>query len=473
MPTSSCRDLLLTFSAAFVVATASSAQQTPPVTPNLTQTPIPPAVQLPAPPGGSALPSRPITADEAARIALKNQPDIAAAVAGVTTAQGRNQQAKSGLLPTVSVSGSLNHVHSFSGDIAGGSGGIGGSGGTTGGFFGATQGYQTSASVRQLLFDFDRTRNLVRQAGSNERAADAGISRAQADVVLSVKQAFYNYVQNQRLVEVNESNLKSQQARLDLAQARLKAGLGPPPDVVRAQTAVADAILNLSLARNNASVSRVRLAQLMGIDPRTPIETSDAHEADVSAVDFNAMVTAALKQRPETVQAQASLKAAEFGRTAAKTGDAPSISANGFLSARGNALPPRSSFAAVGASVQWDPFDSGLTAGKVKEAQGFIDAAKAALRSAELAVTSDVAQAYLTLKTAEQRVTTAAAEVANAQETVRLAEGRYRAGVGTFIDVTDAQSALVTARTNQVNAVSAVDQARAALARAIGAGVPR
>ena len=55
---------------------------------------------------------------------------------------------------------------------------------------------------------------------------------------------------------------------------------------------------------------------------------------------------------------------------------------------------------------------------------------------------------------------------------MRLAEGRYRAGVGTFIDVTDAQAALLTAQTNRVNAQSAVDQARAALAHAIGAPLP-
>jgi outer membrane protein TolC len=80
-----------------------------------------------------------------------------------------------------------------------------------------------------------------------------------------------------------------------------------------------------------------------------------------------------------------------------------------------------------------------------------------------------VTSAYLNLKTAEQRVTTAEAEVANAQESLRLAQGRYRAGLGVFLDVIDTQAALLTAETNQANAQLAVDQARAALAHAINA----
>ena len=83
----------------------------------------------------------------------------------------------------------------------------------------------------------------------------------------------------------------------------------------------------------------------------------------------------------------------------------------------------------------------------------------------------DVSQAYLNLKTAEQRIATADAEVANAKESLRLLEGRYQSGLGTLLDVLDAQTALLTATTNRVNNQSLVDQARAAMVHAIG-GAP-
>jgi outer membrane protein TolC len=333
-------------------------------------------------------------------------------------------------------------------------------------------GYTGAATVRQLLFDFNHTRDLVRQAAALERVAAANLTRVQSDLILQVKQAFYTFTQNQRLVTVNESNVRNQQDHLDLAQARLNSGLGLPVDVVRAQTTVADAILNLNVARNNASLSRVNLALLMGIDPRTPIQPAETGEPAVSSKDVNALVQTAMTQRPDLLQAQANLRAAEYGVNAAKTTNAPALTASLNLSTRGPDFPPGNDFFTVGANIVWDPFDGGLTTGRVREARANREAAQAQLTGTQLAVTSDVSQAYLNLRTAEQRVVTADAEVANAEESVRLAAGRYRSGIGTFIDVTDAQSALLTAQTNRVNAQSAVDQARAALARAIGTPVP-
>jgi outer membrane protein len=466
--------LLIVFGLYFAL-NAGAQQQTPPIMPKIQETPLPPPVVLPAPGALPAdVPNRPLTADEAARIALRHQPNVTAARAGVAAAQGVTQQARSGLLPTLGVGTGYTYSKAISGTGAtgtiGGTGG-GGTAGGTGGSFVTIPGYQAAVNLRQLLFDFNRTREQVRQSEEQERAADENLTRVQSDLVQQVKQAFYTYVQNTRLVTVNEANVRNQQDHLALAEARVKAGLGLPSDVVRAQTAVSDAILNLNLARNNAAVSRVNLAQLMGIDPRTPIQAAESGEPAMPSDDVSAMVNTALRQRPDIREAEANLRAAQHGVSAAQTANAPSLAANLGLSARGNSLPLNSSWS-IGASIQWSPFDSGLTAGRVKEARASVEAAQAALVSTRLAVTSDVSQAYLNLRTAEQRVTTADAEVANAQESVRLAEGRYRAGVGTFIDVTDAQSALLTAQTNRVNAQSAVDQARAALVRALGAPLP-
>ncbi len=439
-----------------LAATVVCAQQTPPVLPKITETPIPPAVELPAPSEApDDVPNRPLTADEAVLIALRHQPSIRAAQSGVSGAQGRVQAAKSGLRPSVGVN--AGHTSVDSNGVSGG--GPSGSG---------SDGYQLSASVRQLLFDFNHTRDLVRQASAQQRSATANLTRAQADVALQVKQAFYTYAQNTRLVEVNEANVRNRQGHLDLAQARLKAGVGLPSDVVRAETARADAIFALNLARANASVSRVTLAQLMGIDPRTPIQAADAEEPEIPADDVDALVAKALKQRPEVLQAESTREAAEYGLAAAKTGNSPSLGATSGWNQRGSSISMDNSSFSVGVAVTWSAFDSGLTAGRVKEAAANLESASAQAESVRLAVVSDVSRAYLSLKTAEQRVITADAEVANAEESVRLAEGRYRSGLGTFIEVLDAQTALVSANTNRVNAVSAVNQARTALAHSIG-----
>lgn len=452
------------------VASAQTVTQTPPVMPKTQETPLPPPVTLPPPPGPlpADVPNRPLTSDEAVRIALRHQPNVAAAVGGVTAAAGRTQQARSDLLPQLGVSAAYSRVQALNGT---GTGGGGTTGGTGGGSVVTPAGYQASGNLRQLIFDFNHTRDLVRQAAEEQRAAGANLTRVQYDLALQVKQAFYTLVQDQRLVSVNESNVRNQQSHLDLARARLSSGLGLPSDVVRAETAVADAIFNLNQARNNTENSRVALALTLGVDPRTPIVPAESAEPSPPSVDVNGLVNQALTARPEVVQAQATVKAAEHGVSAAATTSAPSLAGNLGLATRGSTFPPDNNSWSIGASINWPLFDSGFTAGRVREARGNLDTARAQLESAKQGVISDVGQAYLNLVTAQQRVATADSEVANAQESVRLAEGRFRAGLGTFIDVTDAQSALLTAQTNRVNALSAVDQARAALRRAIGAPV--
>lgn len=424
--------------------------------PKITQTPLPPPVTLPAPATvPSDVPNRPLSADEAARIALAHQPSVKAAQAGVTAASGRRVQAQSGLLPSLSATGTYTNV--FLAPV--------GAVPTAG----ATSGFQLTANLKQLIFDFNHTRDVVRQASALQRSAAANLTKVQSDTILQVKQAFYAYAQAQRLVTVNEANVTNTQSQLDLAQARLKAGVGLPADVVRAQAAVADAIFNLNLARNAASVASVNLARQMGIDPRTPICLAETSEPAIAADDPCALIEQALKCRPEMLQALSNVKAAEFAVSAAKTYNSPEFSANAGLLQRGSDFPPGNKTMTYGFAVQWSPFDSGLTAGKVEEAKANLIAAQADLESTRLAVTSDVSQSYLNLMTAEQRVRTAEAEVANAQEALRLVEGRYKSGLGTFLDVINAQTALTTASTNKVNAQSAVNQARAALAHAIGA----
>jgi len=109
-----------------------------------------------------------------------------------------------------------------------------------------------------------------------------------------------------------------------------------------------------------------------------------------------------------------------------------------------------------------------LTKGLVNQAKAGQQSAQATLQQIKLNIVSDVSNAFVQIQAAEQRVKVSEAEKANAQESVRIAEGRYKAGIGTFLEVTDAQSALVQAETNDVLAKSALNRGRAALRRAVG-----
>src|SRR5437016_208297 len=114
---------------AIIYPSAAPAQQTPPIEPKIQRAPLPPVVEIPSPTTLPAdVPNRPLTADEAARIALRHQPSVTSARAGIEAAKGRTQQARSGLLPTVGVTAGYTHLEEISSE--GGGSSSGGSGGT-------------------------------------------------------------------------------------------------------------------------------------------------------------------------------------------------------------------------------------------------------------------------------------------------------------------------------------------------------
>lgn len=455
----------------FCISAAKSAfaqtDRTPPIAPRVSETPMPSAVTLPPPSvAAPGMPSGSLTAADAVEIALSHQASVAAARGALTASRGRTQQANAGLLPTLGLSLGYTQADTISGTGATSSGGSSTGTGTTSAT--TSTGYQANATARQLLFDFQHTRDLARQARALERAAVSNLTKVQADLVLQVKQSFYGLAQAARLVTVSESNLSNANDHLALAKARLTAGMGLPSDVVRAETAVSEAALTLNLAQNASSLAGVTLANAMGVDIRTPLSAADSSEPSVQSDDVNALVETALRDRAEVQQAQANLDAALGALSASRTNNAPSVIGTVGVAARDTNFFPHNDSLTVGATVQWNVFDAGSTSGKTREAAGNVQTAEALLVIARRNVSADVAQAYLNLRSAEQRVVTAEAEVANALEGVRLAEGRYRSGLGTFIEVTDAQSALLVAQTNKVNAQAAVDIARATMSHAIG-----
>ncbi len=431
-------------------AMLADAQTPPPPHTASAQDGTPAAITLPAPDAG--IPeelSKPLTAAEAAQIALHRQPAQLAAQQSVQAAAGRSTQAASALWPSLTVTGGYSDtVQSPAGSIR------------------TSDGFTTGLTVRQLLFDFERTRHLARQAAAQETAARAGLTRSQADLVQQVKQAYYNYAQALRLTTVAEANLRSRQEHLRAAQARVNTGVGLPIDVVRAETAVANAVQSLTNARNAETVARIALVTLMGLDARTPITLDEQPEADLAGKDVNELIETALRRRPELKQADATLRALQSGVQAARAAGAPSLVGSVGVGLRSDHFPPDQTTLTVGVALQWSLFDAGLTDGRTGEARANLAASIAQRDALQQAIIAEVSQAWISARNAEQRVLTAEAEVSSAAEALRLAQGRYQAGVGVFLDVLDAQTALVTAQTNRINALSAVNTARVALARA-------
>jgi outer membrane protein TolC len=246
-------------------------------------------------------------------------------------------------------------------------------------------------------------------------------------------------------------------------------GLGAPADVLQAKTNLAAGAVSLSSARNSALTAQIALAQLMGINPRTPIVPAKASEVPLSdESDIEKLMAAAMTDRPDIKSAKEQVSAATFAVSQAKKGNLPRLDAITGVAGKGVNDPWDTQSAVYGISVTWLFGDGGLTAGAVKAAKGNEDAARQSLIDTTNQAITDVSQAFVDLQSALQRLDLAQVGVANAEELVRIDDGRYVGGIGQFLDVTTAQASLFTAQLSLTQAQGDVQRARALLRTAVG-----
>ena len=433
-----------------------------------------PTAGVPPRPVVTTEPGRPITSDDAARIALALQPSLVLARANRDALEGRATQVAAGLGPQVNLGLGYTATNNLSNNGAGGVIIDPVTGGTinTGGGAGGSRLFRTNATASQLLFDFGRTRDLASQARANARAGGYALTRTGLDVALDARTRLYNLVQARRLVAVAQANLDNRSDQLRLAQAQFDAGVGQPSDLVRAKTAVADAVQALVAARRDEDANRVLLNLALGLDGRTPLDPDASTEPALEEGAVDALVEQGLLNRPEIAQFAETIRGTESGLSAARRGNSPALVLSLGLAGRGQSDPVASPTNTIGFALSFPIFDSGLTRGRIAEARANRDAASANLALARQTVVSDVATAYLDANAAAQRVAAAEIQAVDATELVRITEGRYAGGIGTFLEITVAQDALFTARRALEIARADLSRARAALRRAVGEGLP-
>ncbi len=456
--------------------------------------PIP--IELAPPDSWPAELGAPLTSDECARLALNYQGNVTIAAHQIEQQKGVTQVARAPYFPNVSTS--TTYLHNLVNDRLSGSnqisatvtpanntvgssltgtnntntidatnnasGGIIGAGGVS-----VANPVTVSASLRQMIWDFGRTRFQVAQSKELEAAAAANYTQVQYDTVFNVKNAYYNWVQAERLLAVYRGNMEAQRQHLAEAEARFRQGIALPSDVTQAQTNVSSAVLNVTSADVNVTIARTTLANQMGLDPRIPLRPSlESHEKTPAVADSQQLFDLALEKRPELAFAESAIRANVFAIEAARRGNAPTISANIQYVAFGDRFYPNQTTLNFLLTLSWNPFDGGLTAGRVKQAEETLSISRVQLETYRNQVIMEVSQAFANLRGAEQRVMTSELQVASAQATLDIAAARYRAGLGTFLELVDAQQAALQSGINRVTAQLNLEQMRATMNHALG-----
>jgi outer membrane protein TolC len=335
--------------------------------------------------------------------------------------------------------------------------------------------YGPSIAASWLLFNFGAREAEVQEATRYLYAADWMHNAAIQDVVLSVAQAYYQYLNAKAQVAARQANLAEARRNLEAAQERHRAGVATIGDVLLAKTSASQSELALQIVQGQVQVVRGVLATSLGLEATVPVDVGSLPEdlpLDAVKAGVDELIARAVARRPDLAAQRFRALAAESRIRASAVDGLPSLSldalGNRTFYHRPDVSDPFATNWAGAISLRIPVFRGFDTAYQVQKAREEAEAAKAGAERTEDQVILDVWSSYYGVQTAAQSVLTTRDLLASARQSADVAEGRYRAGVGSILDLLTAQTAYADARSQEAQARSFWFLAVAQLAHATG-----
>ena len=329
--------------------------------------------------------------------------------------------------------------------------------------------YSARLSVTQGIDIF----NLVPAAQDVERFARdfyvTDLERVQNETALSVKDQYFNVLRDQEQVAVFTQQVTADQESVRVTQARVTAGAAAQFDLLTAQTTLSNAQQQLSSARNTLTLAQVNLDNLLGLDADTPLALQIPALPPLNQTfDKTALTQTALTHRPELKQASNNVLIAKRLVKLAGAGLLPSLSFVGAGNYSGYVSNGSHSTASISAVLGIPLYDGGTSRAKTKEAESDLRSQQVTQGQLQENVAIEVRQALSNINDAQTRASSAGLGAQQAAEAYRLSNVRYQNGIGTILDVVNAQAQLAQARSNLLNAQYDYQTSLAQLIRALG-----
>lgn len=332
--------------------------------------------------------------------------------------------------------------------------------------------HSAGATLSYLLYDFG-----ARSANFESARQLLAVARATQDstvqtVFLAGVQAFYQTQATQTALEAAQQSERASLESFNAADARYRVGVATPADKLQAQTAYSQAVLNRIRAEGNFRNAQGVLANAIGLDANRPLRFATASMAvpvEGFEKDVGALIEEARQRRPDLVASEAQFLAARASAEAVRAAGKPTISLSMSSNYSDISDIPSTRTSAIGLGVNVPLFTGFGTTYRIRAAEAQAEVRGAQRDRINLQVALDVWQAYQNLLTATQSVRSSTDLLSSAEQSERVALGRYKAGAGGILDALNAQSALASARQQRIQASLDWNVSRATLAQAMGA----
>jgi outer membrane protein len=402
-----------------------------------------------------------LTLDEAVAAARQGQPTLRQARAATAAAEARAGEARAGFLPRLDANLGYSRLSNNS-SIS-----------SAPDSWDATGRWNAGVNASMTVWDFGGTTGRYRAAREAANAQQATERATTSQVLLNVKTAFFAARARKDLVTVAEETLANQEAHLQQIQGFVEVGTRPEIDLAQARTDRANAEVNRIGATANYQTAKAQLNQAMGIEASTDFDVANDQLPAVAGEDgsLETLFDEALKARPEVAALESQRRAQEAQVTAARGGWFPSLGVQAGINDTGPDIADGRSLTwnwSAGATLNWNLFQGGLTNALVREAEAGLETVKAQLANQRLQVRLELEQARFAVSSARARLVATGEAMAASRERLRLAEGRYNAGSGSALELSDAQLQVTLAGAQQVGAEYDLASARAQLLVSLG-----
>lgn len=336
--------------------------------------------------------------------------------------------------------------------------------------------FGNTVSVTFPLYTGGRIENTIEAAELGRDAADLMLEATRQGIKEQTTEAYFQILQFRNLIQVNKEAVDTLQAHLDNVNAQYRVGTVAKSDVLRSQVELANQQQNLVTAQNNYDVAVATFNNIVGLPTDTIVDAKEDLSYTKYDISLPRCTDYALIHRPDGIAMERAWKQAEAQMKAAKAGYRPQV--NAMVSRTWSGDTPFSSNTVkvteqndgtnTGLQMSWNIFDNNVTEAQVQQAKASMRKAEQKLYETQETIQLDVRKAYLNLLAAEQNIHTTKVAVDQAQEDYKIAQVRYSAGVGTNLDVMDAESKLIQTQTTYITALYNYNTNKAALDQAMG-----
>jgi len=342
--------------------------------------------------------------------------------------------------------------------------------------------YLTTPGIRAdyLITDFGQTAHRILSQKSLAASTEKAVLTAKALTILNVEQAYLNCLKQQRLVDISREVLDERELIRQQTEAFYRHQLRSKLDLDFASVEANRAEVLLIKAQNNLVLAFAALNTAMGFHGPGSYLLEQAVLSVTPSVGPESLVQNALNQRPELLGSKDRIQAAEEALHAAKALRFGSVTGIGTLAYTwwGHEERPsgkevsnpggKMGWYGVGATSSFPLYTGGRIEGQIEEADARTGESRATTRSIANDIVLQVAHAYFSRLTAEQQIKVSEEKVAHAREALTLARERYKASLGSILDVTTATTDLLSAEVGLADAQYDYRASEAALAYATG-----